>query len=313
MLAPVVVFVYNRPEHTKKTLEELNKSPLASETDVYIYSDNAKKGIAINKVKEVRTYIEKLSLNNKFKSLHIIKAEKNKGLANSVINGITEVINDYGKVIVLEDDLITSSDFLSYMNNALNFYQYHEHIWSISGYTFSMDSLNNYPHDIFMGYRGGSGGWATWKDRWDTVDWDVSDYEKFRLNYKKRKRFNSGGNNMSHMLDAQMQGKIDSWAIRWCYQQSKLNMLTVYPKISKVVNIGLDGTGTHSGITNSFDTLIKHGESPCKFEILDLDRNISREFKKKFDVPLYIRIGLIIKQILVRIFVKRSRCISCVK
>ena len=121
--APVVIFVYNRPEHTKKTIEALAENYLAKETDVFIFSDAAKNEKATANVQLTRKYIESIPDKNLFKSVEIIKASKNKGLANSVISGVTEIIGKFGKVIVVEDDLVTSKDFLQYMNGALEYYK----------------------------------------------------------------------------------------------------------------------------------------------------------------------------------------------
>lgn len=282
ILAPVVIFVYARPEHTKQTIESLAKNTLADEMEVYIYSDAAKNEKTEQKVKQVRDYIDTLEQKNLFKSLKIIKADTNKGLASSIISGITEIIEQYDKVIVVEDDLISAPDFLQYINDALDFYKEDKRIWSICGYTFKMNIPTDYKHDVYLSYRGGSWGWATWRDRWEKVDWEVKDYSNFKKNKKLRSRFNRGGRDMANMLDSQMHGKIDSWAIRWCYAQSKLDMLTVYPVVSRIKNIGLDGTGTHSGITSRYDAILSDEKNQCRFETIELDKRIVKSFRDQF-------------------------------
>jgi hypothetical protein len=282
MLAPVVVFVYARPEHTIQTIESLAKNVWANETEVYIYSDAARNKKDQQNVELVREYIDTLEKRNLFKSLHIIKSDANNGLARSVISGVTEIIEKHGKVIVVEDDLVSAPDFLQFMNDALDFYNDDNRIWSICGYTFKMKIPSDYKHDIYLSYRGGSWGWATWKDRWEKVDWDVNDYPLFKNNRKLRALFNRGGRDMANMLDDQIHGRIDSWAVRWCYAQSKLDMLTVYPVISRIKNIGLDGTGTHSGITSKYDTDMSNGEDLCKFEQIDMDSRIVKCFRNQF-------------------------------
>lgn len=282
MLTPVVVFVYNRPEHIKKTIEALAKNYLADETEVYIYADAAKNEKSIEKVRLVREYIDSLEEKNLFKSLTIKKAKSNKGLANSIISGVSEIIKKYGKVIVVEDDIVSSPDFLQYMNDALDYYEKNEKIWSISGYTFNIDIPKNYKSEIYLSYRGCSWSWATWEDRWEKIDWNVSDYKEFKKNKVLRKRLNRGGRDMANMLDFQMQGKIDSWAIRWCYTQSKLDMLTVYPVVSRIKNIGLDTTGTHGVITSEFDVEINNNNKKCRFDNPGLNCKITKAFKDKF-------------------------------
>ncbi|HEE9033205.1 MULTISPECIES: glycosyltransferase [Bacillus cereus group] len=282
MLAPVIIFVYNRPEHTIKTIEALSENELARESDVFIFSDAAKNEASFEKVKAVRDYIDTIEEKKYFKSLTIKKAQENKGLAKSVMNGVSEIINKYGKVIVLEDDLITTPDFLAYMNEGLNYYDALEKVWSISGYNIPIRFPKSYKSDIYYSYRGCSWGWATWKNRWDQVDWDVKDYIEFKKNRRLRNQFNRGGRDMSNMLDAQMEGKIDSWAIRWCYTQSKKNMFTVYPVKSRVRNIGLDGSGTHSGITSHYNVEIDQSLRKCIFNNPELNQEILRNFQNHY-------------------------------
>jgi hypothetical protein len=285
MLAPVVIFVYNRPDHTKSTIEALAKNKLAQNTEVFIYSDAAKNESSEEKVEHVRKYIDSLSQKNFFKSINIVKANTNKGLANSVIAGVSEVIEKYGKAIVVEDDLVSSPDFLQYMNEALDFYEKEDKIWSISGYSYNLGIPSDYKSEVYFTFRGCSWGWATWKNRWDKVDWNVSDYNEFRNSKVLRKNLRRGGRDMAIMLDAQMQGEVDSWAIRWCYSQSKLDMLTVYPVVSRIKNIGLDGSGTHSGVTSHFDTILNFENKRCAFEQPKLDKRILKNFNNYY-MPL---------------------------
>ncbi|WP_234123156.1 glycosyltransferase family protein [Clostridium hydrogenum] len=284
-LAPVVLFVYNRPDHTKKTVEALKNNYEAENTELFIYADNCRENAAYKnkcKVEEVRKYIRTIK---GFKEVHVIEALKNKGLANSVISGVTEVINKYGKVIVLEDDLITSRSFIKYMNKALEVYKDKADIWSISGYTPPIN-LNGYDNDIYITKRGCSWGWATWKDKWSTVNWSKDYYAQAVKNRNVRKAFNETGYDMSYMLELQGQGKIDSWAIRWCYNQFVQNKYTVYPAKSFVKNIGTDNSGTHSGNTKKYDVDI------CLNDDIKMDDNISEnkqvnESFKKFYSPIF--------------------------
>ena len=220
VLAPIILFVYNRPWHTRQTIEALQKNELAKESELYIFSDGPKTEND-EKVNEVRKYIKTIS---GFKSITISEKEKNCGLANSVIAGVTEIINKFGKVIVIEDDLVTSKYFLKFINEALDFFEKDERIFSVSGYTFPAKTMKipkNYKHDIYLAYRHGAWGWGTWKNRWESVDWELSDFKEFCENPKLQKAFNCGGADMSGMLKAQMEGKIDSWAIRFDYSLFK--------------------------------------------------------------------------------------------
>lgn len=284
-LAPLVIFVYNRLDHTRQTIEALAENTLAKESDLFIYSDAAKTEKGIPKVQETRQYIDYIASQSLFKSVNVIKANQNRGLAKSVIHGVTETINSYDKVIVVEDDLVTTPDFLTYMNKALEFYEKDQTIWSISGYSFKMKIPKSYAHEIFYSYRACSWGYATWADRWNTVDWDVKDYDDFKINRAKRKQMNRGGRDMARMLDSQMEGRIDSWAIRWCYEQSKQNKYTIYPVYSRVKNIGLDGSGTHSRASKrnaKWDSLLNSSNKEVVFEKLVIDKRITRIFKNRY-------------------------------
>lgn len=288
MLAPVVVFVYNRADHALDTLNHLSGNALADETDLYIYCDNAKNEKAQEAVDNVRAVVDDFARNSNFKSVSVIKAKENKGLAASIIGGVSEVLEKYGRVIVVEDDLITSPDFLTYMNEALNFYENNPKVWSISGYTFPLKSLKKYNHDVYMSPRGCSWGWGTWKDRFDKVDWNVSDFDTFIKSKEAVAHFNEGGVDMTDMLTRQVQGKINSWAIRWCYQESKENMFTVYPVKSRIKNIGCDNSGTNCVSSNLYDTELIKTTEKCKFENLVPEKKIMKEFRLMYD---YSKLG----------------------
>lgn len=277
MLAPVIVFVYCRLAHTKKTLQALNNNLLVSETDLFIYADNAKNQNVEKDVELVREYIDNFKNSSSFKNVTIIKAQRNKGLANSIISGVTEVIDEYGKAIIVEDDLITGKDFLVYMNGALDFYSNNHRVGSVSAYTYDIASLKNYDKDIYMTYKGECWGWATWKDRWENVDWDVRNYNSFYNDFKKRKKFDTLELGLTHMLDMQMCGKVDSWAVRWVYYLFENNLMTVYPKTSRVVNIGFDGSGTHCKIARKIDDNIKFCNNKIIFENLEVEPRIAKE------------------------------------
>lgn len=305
-LAPIVIFVYNRPHHTLKTLERLNEIALIEDSVLFVFSDDAKEDGDKQKVEMVRDIIEGFkSQKSKFKEIHITKANGNQGLVQSIISGVSQILESYNKVIVLEDDLIVSNDFLVYMNQALNYYENIDEIWSISGYTFPMKATKNYGHDIYIARRGCSWGWGTWKDRWETVDWNVSDYESnMKLNVSNVYEFGRWGRDMPIMLDENVYGLKSSWAIRWCYSQYKQDRYTVYPVESRVKNEGTDGSGVnYTKKTKRYDTDLKLNHDKCKFEVLVPDKKIEKEFRRKYKKFLglirdsikwyFIKIGII--------------------
>ncbi len=249
-LAPIVLFVYNRPEHTKRTVESLIKNSLASKSALFIFSDGANRDKDEQNVKAVRDYIITIK---GFDKIEIVVRKKNYGLANSVISGINEVFNSYDNAIVLEDDIISSPYFLKYMNEVLNFFEDDIRIYSVTGYTFPIKIPKNYNNSLYLSPRASSWGWGTWKDRWEKVDWEVKDFTTFDADKKAQKLFNSGGEDLTPMLKAQMRGKIDSWAIRWSYAHFKNNSYCLYPIVPQCKNIGTDKSGTHSSASQKLD------------------------------------------------------------
>ena len=289
-LAPIVIFTYRRK--IDKLIDSLLKNKLAKESEIYIFSDGYRTDVDKADVLEVRESFKNII---GFKNIIIEESSQNNGLADSVIGGVSKIIDLHDNIIVLEDDLVVADNFLEYMNDALTFYKNDETIWSISGYTPPLKCLENYEKDLFLSPRASSWGWATWKDRWLKNDWDIDDWEEFKVDKEAIKRFNLGGDDMFKMLETQMLGKIDSWAIRWCYNQFRYNTFTVYPTQSKLINEGFDTKGTH----NSSGSERWHVElSNCSiyFENLVVDKNIVDCFQKKYNLQLKTKIGYFLKQ-----------------
>ncbi len=248
-LAPIILFVYNRPCHTCQVVEALQKNILAKESKLIIYSDGFKSDKDKKEVESVRKYIRTIS---GFVDVEIIEKTKNFGLAKSIIEGVTEVINRYGKVIVLEDDLVVSPFFLDYMNSALQIYESEDKVASIHGYIFPVK--HQLPETFFL--RGADcWGWGTWKRAWNFFE---KDSNKLLKEIKKRKltsQFDFGGGYpFLQMLKMQTRGLVDSWAIQWYASTFLKEMLTLYPGRSLVKNIGIDGSGRHGGVVNIFFT-----------------------------------------------------------
>ena len=282
-LAPVVLFTYNRLNETRRTIEALQRNFLSAHSDLFIFSDGPKNDLDAAKVSEVRKCFKNIK---GFKHVKIIEKEDNNGLANSIIAGVTEIIDIYGRIIVLEDDLITAPNFLDFMNQALDFYSSSPKIFSISGYTPNLSGLVQYDQDFYLGKRASSWGWGTWTDRWNTVDWEVTDYENFSKDYKKRLAFSRIGSDMPRMLRNQMIGKIDSWAIRWCYYQFKHDLRTVFAGKSKISHIGISKEATHAAGATRFDTPLDNSEKrEFKFVENPVDNELLiREFRNKSSI-----------------------------
>jgi hypothetical protein len=218
-----------------------------------------------------------------FKTVQIVERESNYGLAKSVISGVTEVINRYSKVIVLEDDIVCARTYLSYMNNLLSYYQYNKKIYSVTGYTYPIEIPVDYKYDVYFSPRASSWGWGTWKDRWDTVDWEVKDYSNFIKNPERINSFNTGGDDLTKMLKKQMNGKIDSWSIIWSYAHFNNNSYCVFPTKSRLKNIGADRSGIHTNKTKKFDVELYEEETELNLtEEVIFDQVIINNFQKFF-------------------------------
>lgn len=291
MISPICLFTYNRLHETKQTIAALQANYLAEESDLIVFSDGAKNEVSQLKVDAVREYLKTIS---GFKTIKIIESSNNKGLANSIISGVSEVIKQYAKVIVLEDDLVTSKNFLCFMNQALNFYEVNNRIFSISGYSFDLPSLNGIEKDFYYGYRASSWGWATWADRWENVDWEAGAYKKVLYNPLQHFKFMRGGSDMPLMLWRQMNGKLDSWAIRWCLQQFLDNKLTVFPTKSKIKSIGFGVDATHTNINTRFDSNIDTTANiSFNFDMeIKLNSLIVSQFRNKFSLISRIKNNL---------------------
>lgn len=284
--APVVIFCYLRKDHLKKTLDKLSQNILAERTDVYVFSDGAKTEKQNSKIIEIRDFLKEYDKKNKFAKFLVIESNQNKGLADSIIFGVSQIIKQYGKIIVLEDDLVTSKYFLKFMNDSLTKYRANKKIWNISGYTPSLN-LEELKEMYFFSKRPWSWGWATWLDRWQKVDWDLKDFEEFIKDKNKVKKFTECGQDLLEMLIAQKQRRqyINSWYIRLAYNQFKYDGLTLYSKESLIKNIGIDGSGTHSTKGNSVRWQVELKNTYDSNELPDLDNlnsdeRISSEFKK---------------------------------
>jgi Glycosyl transferase family 2 len=270
-LAPIVLFVYNRPDHTKKTIEALLKNSITEKSELFIYSDGPKTADEKEKIYSVRNYIHGLS---GFKNINIVEREENLGLAQSVISGVSEVINEYEKAIVLEDDMICSPFFLEFINTLLSFYKNNDKVFSVTGYTFPINISSSYSYDVYVAPRASSWGWGTWKNRWEKVDWDVKDFNEFITDSDMVEKFNLGGEDLTRMLKNQKAGRIDSWAIIWTYAHFINNTYCAYPVKSRIRNIGTDKSGVHTGKTTRFDVDLDFNNSP-----LDLPKNITPDEK----------------------------------
>ena len=248
-LAPIALFTFKRPEHTRRTLESLAHNPEFVKSQLFIYCDGARNNAESAQVEETRKLVRDWPHPNKT----VIERDRNWGLAKSIIDGVTTVVNEFGSVIVLEDDLVTGPYFLQFMNDGLRIYEQNENVASIHGWVYPIDGL---PETFFL--RGADcWGWATWKDRWALFEPDGTKLMTELKNRRLTKLFDLNGSYpFTRMLAKQIAGKNDSWAIRWHASTFLKNKFTLYSGRSLAQNIGVDGSGTHCGDTDGFTTVV---------------------------------------------------------
>jgi GT2 family glycosyltransferase len=238
--APIAIFVYRRPEHTRRLLESLLANPGAAHAPVHVFSDAPRADAHVAAVSETRRVVRASG----FRNLTIVERDRNLGLARSVIDGVGRLSREHGRVIVLEDDLLLAPTFLGYMNAALERYRETPNVFGVSGFLYSVD-VGDRTDAVFLPFIS-SWGWATWDRAWNAFDPEARGYAALRADRQLRRRFDLDGNyDFFDMLEAQMQGRIDSWALRWYLSVFMRGGLTLFPARSLVENRGFGGEGEH--------------------------------------------------------------------
>jgi hypothetical protein len=260
--AQVVLFAYRRPDHLRRALDSLAANPGADQTALNIYCDAAKSAMdrdAVEKVRQISRGVQDLGV---FQSVRVIERDHNIGLAASVISGVTQILEDHESVIVMEDDLVVSPDFLEYMNQALELYANNEEVISIHGFMYSVPPV--LPQTVFL--RGADcWGWATWRRGWELFEPDSQKLLKELDRSPDRAQFDfDGAFPYRQMLKDQAAGVIDSWAVRWYASAFLANKLTLYPGQSLVENIGQEGSGTHSQSAVSHEVIANGIDLPIQ-------------------------------------------------
>jgi hypothetical protein len=256
-LAPIVLFVYARPWHTEQTLKALEQNTLAKDSILYIYADGAKENATEEQLEKIQQVRQLIRQKWNFKEIHIIERAKNYGLADNIIDGVTEIVNKYGKIIVLEDDIVTSVGFLKYMNDALNLYQHEEKVMHISGYMFpiglSKRNIQKNKSQTFFYNQASCWGWGTWAEAWKKFNGDCSFLMKELERHNKINYFNIDGSYpfLDH-LKLNIEGKVKMWSIKWHASIILNNGFCLHPIQSLTKNIGFDGSREHCGKSNIY-------------------------------------------------------------
>lgn len=252
MPAPIALFAFNRPDHLRRTLEALAANELAAESDLTIFCD----GPRTEEEKKLTDAVREVArAATGFASVTVVCRENNSGLANSITNGVTEMVGMHGQVVVLEDDLVTSPYFLRYMNDGLKLYKDNSQVASIHAWAFP--HTVPHPPETFFLRATGCWGWGTWKRAWNAYNADGAMLLQELTERKLLREFDVDGRYpYVDMLKGQIAGKNDSWAVRWYASNFLLGRYTLYPERSLVRHIGTDSSGTHCETTDVFDAVL---------------------------------------------------------
>lgn len=258
MAAPIALFVFKRPEHTKRTLATLARNPEFLSSELHIFCDGARCDDERDAVEATREVARAWPHSHKT----LYEATRNRGLSKSIIDGVTALCSKHGCVVVVEDDLVVAPVFLNFLNRALEQYKADERVMQVSGHMFSVECVHGDEHAFFLPFVT-SWGWATWDRAWQEFDPSMKGYDRIASSAERRKRFDLGGAYpYFQMLNRQRAGKIDSWAVRWYLSVFDRDGLVLYPRQSLVSNEGFDGSGTHCGIDDigsiPLSTLVDH-------------------------------------------------------
>jgi hypothetical protein len=294
-LAPIVLFVYKRPLHTGKTLRALKNNVLADKSLLYIFADGPNEHSDDTEREAISETRKVIKSEQWCGNIVIYESDSNKGLAISVIEGVTKITKKHGKIIVLEDDIITSPSFLLFMNNALSFYQNESKVWHITGYSIPI-SKENIADTFFTKYMA-CWGWATWSDRWQYFQKNPAELVAM-FTKDMKKEFNYGKSNyFFRQIESNRLGNDNTWAVFWGTTIYLHDGLCINPKRSFTQNIGFDGTGNHPVFETGYDVFL-NGRYPVTFEtdireLKMMRKRLSRHFRhfSKYDSILYSLFG----------------------
>lgn len=240
-LAPIALFAYNRPEHLRASLAALALNPLAAKSDLYLFSDGPKNEQSAPLVASVRAIARSAE---GFRSVNLLERESNAGLVASITGEVSRLCEKFGRVIVLEDDLITSPCFLSFMNEALDRYEREARVMQVSGYMYPIPCRSK-NQAVFLPVTS-CWGWGTWQRAWHAYDPTMSGFEGLKRDPARRRAFNLDDHyDYAKMLSDHATGRVQSWGAVWHLNVFMEDGLTLYPPCSLVSNVGFDGSGTH--------------------------------------------------------------------
>ncbi len=280
--APVVMIVFNRPDHTHRVLQALSENTLAADTLLYVYSDAPRGPQDAEAVAAVRSLVHQA---NGFKRVTVVERPQNVGCSRNVLSAVEETLNKQGRCIVVEDDVMPYPLFLSYMNEALDLYEEDSTVFSIGAYTHPFSMPSHYQEETFLLYRSCSWGWGTWKSMWDKIDLNQESLDAGMADPATKTAFSASGDDLLRTYKKTP----GIWDLRICYQQWSLGLKTLFPVQSMVMNIGRDGSGTHynQGALHSADEYQAPLRIPILHRLSEVDEEVRDAFIMAFRKPIW--------------------------
>lgn len=284
-LAPIALFVYNRPDHTHRTIEALSANHLAQRSELVVFSDGARDAAASQAVDRVREIVRHA---RGFASVRMVERERNLGLARSIIEGVGQLCSEHGQVIVVEDDLVTSDRFLDYMNDALARYRDVPQVMHISAYMYPVRT-EGLPETFFLP-PASCWGWATWQRAWACFEKDPAGLQR-RFTARQRRDFNLGHTfPFWKQVELNARGIMNTWAIFWYASVFQRGGLCLHPRDSFVQNIGHDDSGTHSGCSSAFNVALQPQQVTAWCDDLQIHPRALRRLQVYFRSTISMRV-----------------------
>lgn len=276
-LAPIAIFIYARPDHLRRTIEELQQCEGFYQSPIFVFADGPKRPEQMPQIEAARNVAKQMLGERAVYRF----AETNKGLANSILDGVTELTKSHGKVIVIEDDLSLAPQFLKFINTALDQYETAANVYQVSGHMFDVPELRNSNSAVMLPLTT-SWGWGTWQRAWEQFDPACTGWQDLATDRGMRHRFSvHGAYDYASMLERQMRGKADSWAVRWYYSVFKQSGLTVFPPTTLVSNRGMDGSGSHGrGLFRKFQSPLSFSNKRASMPVPKIDQRAYEAVRK---------------------------------
>ncbi len=284
--APIILFAFKRPHEVQQTLNALRANYLAAESELYVFADGPRNEAEAAKVATTRVVLDAIT---GFKAVHRFYSPHNIGCAESVIAGISRVLREHPAAIIVEDDIVSSPNFLDFINQGLRQYADNPRVFSVGGYTFPFRRPEGYTDDGYFFGRTCAWGWGIWADRWFKADWDLTDWDTFGNDAAAKAAFNEGGSDRFRMLERAYTKEIDAWDIRLCYAEFRQGGVTLFPTVSKTVNIGVDSPDSTTEIVfDRYKTPLDPGTQRT-FTLpnpVTVNDDYARQFRHKFSLPV---------------------------